>query len=57
MNRETIVEKLRETAKNNRISCEQAHELAKILGVPLGEIGACCNELHIKISACQLGCF
>lgn len=44
-------------AKDGRLSCEGAHELGKVLGVRLEEIGAVCNELKIKIKDCQLGCF
>ena len=57
MTREKIIEAIHSEAVNNRLSCEKAHELSASLGVPLREIGALCNELGIKISACQLGCF
>ncbi len=57
MNREKIIEAIRAASAGNRLSCEKAHELSSTLGVSLQEIGALCNELHIKISACQLGCF
>ena len=57
MKREGLIEKVRAAAVKNRLSCEQAHELSRELDVTLGEIGALCNELNIKISSCQLGCF
>jgi hypothetical protein len=57
MTREEIIEVIRTTSENNRLSCEKAHDLAKNLNIPLREIGAICNELKIKIAACQLGCF
>ncbi len=57
MNRENVVQKIREAAVENRLTCTHAHELAQMLNVPLSEIGRICNELHIKISGCQLGCF
>lgn len=57
MSRDELVREIRNAAVNGRLSCEQAHALAKKLGVPLGEIGSLCNELTIKIAACQLGCF
>jgi hypothetical protein len=57
MTREKIVEAIRMAAVNNRLSCEKAHELEKELNIPLSEIGVLCNELKIKIAACQLGCF
>jgi transcriptional regulator NrdR family protein len=57
MTREKIVEAIQSASENNRLSCEKAHELARDLNSSLQEIGALCNELKIKITACQLGCF
>jgi hypothetical protein len=48
---------VRSAAVNNRLTCERAHDLARELNVSLQEIGVVCNELKIKVSACQLGCF
>lgn len=56
-NKTGIIEAIRNTAKDNRLTCEQAHTLGKELDVPLEEIGRICNELKIKIKNCQLGCF
>ena len=44
-------------SRENRLSCEQAHDLAQKLNVSLKEIGGLCDELKIKIIVCQLGCF
>jgi hypothetical protein len=52
-----IVEAIRRASVNNRLTCEKAHSLARELKVPLKEIGSLCNDLKIKIAACQLGCF
>ena len=57
MTREKIIEAIQAASENNRLSCEKAHELARDLNISLPEIGAICNELKIKIAACQLGCF
>ena len=57
MTREKIIEAIRAGAVNNRLACEKAHELSAALCISLQEIGAICNDLNIKISACQLGCF
>ncbi len=57
MTREKLSEAIRAAAPGNRLTCERAHGLAKELNVTLREIGALCNELGIKIAACQLGCF
>lgn len=55
--RERIIEAVKKAAVNDRLSCEAAHRIAEQLQVALREIGAVCNDLKIKISACQLGCF
>jgi hypothetical protein len=57
MVREKIVEAIQMASVNNRLSCEKAHDLAEELNTSLQEIGERCNELKIKIAACQLGCF
>ncbi len=57
MTRETLAEAILSAAENNRLTCERAHALAQELNVTLREIGALCDELKIKIAACQLGCF
>ena len=57
MTREKIIEAIQAASINNRLTCEKAHALAGELKVSLKEIGALCNEIKIKIAACQLGCF
>ena len=57
MSREQLIEAIKNASAGNRLTCEKAHSLSEELKVPLHEIGALCNELKIKISACQLGCF
>lgn len=57
MSREKMIKMIRNLTVNNRLTCEKAHALSQELGVPLREIGALCNELKIRIAACQLGCF
>ncbi len=52
-----IAEELKKLAVNGRISCTDARKLAQDLKVEPGQIGDLCNELKIKIMACELGCF
>jgi hypothetical protein len=52
-----MMKAIRNAAVDNRLSCEKARALAKELNVPVREIGAHCNELKIRIAACELGCF
>ncbi len=57
MKRDVMIAVVRNASVNNRLACEKAHAIAKDLNISLREIGALCNELKIKITACQLGCF
>jgi hypothetical protein len=57
MTREKIVEAIQMASKDNRLSCGKAFALTKELNTSIQELGALCNELKIKIVACQLGCF
>jgi len=55
--KEVLREAVIQASIDGRLTCEMAHELGKQLDVPLRKIGAVCDELNIKISTCQLGCF
>jgi len=57
VNSEMLKEAVMQASSDGRLTCEMAHELGGRLEVTLQEIGAVCNELNIKIKACQLGCF
>lgn len=52
-----IKEIILQTQKDNKISCIDALEIANEHNVPPATVGGICNELHIKIKGCQLGCF
>jgi len=43
--------------ESNKLPCSGAFELYYKTGIPLHEIGEVANELKIKITNCQLGCF
>jgi len=57
MTREKVLEAIQAASRDNRLTCERAHDLADKLGIPLKELGVLCDEMKIKITACQLGCF
>jgi LAO/AO transport system kinase len=42
---------------DGRIPCGKARSRAKSLNVPLQSVGKIADDLHIKISKCELGCF
>jgi hypothetical protein len=41
----------------DRLACAEAWRLADALGVPRLLMGSVAETLHVRISACQLGCF
>lgn len=57
MSKEKIKEVLTEKAPQKKLPCKLAFEIAKEYGFSLRDIGEVANELNIKITNCQLGCF
>ena len=57
MNQEEIITKLKDAAKDGKIPCAMAFKIAKEGNVSTKEIGNLLNQVKIKISNCQLGCF
>jgi hypothetical protein len=55
--RQDIKNKLVELAKEGKLTCVEAHQLAESTGVSLVIIGEVAKETGVKISDCQLGCF
>jgi hypothetical protein len=52
-----ILQACHEKEGKKRLACASAFALAKKHKLKISEIGAMCDELEIKISQCQLGCF
>lgn len=52
-----IREAVMKAAGDGRISCTAARKLAVELNVSPKAVGEACNQLKIKIHACELGCF
>ncbi len=57
MEKEKLIEIIKEKSEDGGLQCAQALALAKELKVPPKQIGELLNELDIKIRKCQLGCF
>ncbi len=53
----TLEEEMRASLVDGRLPCAQAFRIAKKLKVAPKEVGDAANQLNIKISSCQLGCF
>jgi hypothetical protein len=58
---EALAEAVKQAAseRDGRLTlrCGEAFALAERHGVAVAEIGRMCDDLHIKIVGCQLGCF
>ncbi len=52
-----IAEKLKEAAKEGKITCAMAQKIAIENKVPMKRVGDLLNQMKIKITQCQLGCF
>lgn len=52
-----LTDLLLKKAKDGRITCTEARQLAEELQVPPATVGKTCDELKIRIKACELGCF
>ena len=52
-----IREAILRLAQDGRIPCQTARGIAKSLQVPIKAVGAEADNLSIRISQCELGCF
>jgi len=57
MKEEEIGIKIREAAKEGKITCSLAMKIAAENQISNKEMGELLNRLKIKIAHCQLGCF
>jgi hypothetical protein len=57
MSPEEIKTRIKAAAPDGRIACAAAFRLAEELGLSRKDLGEHLNELKIKITQCQLGCF
>jgi len=54
---EEIAAKLKEAAKDGKISCALAQKIAIENKISMKQVGNLLNKMKIKIAQCQLGCF
>ncbi len=57
MMNDKIAEEIIKKAVNNRLPCAAARRIAEELSVPYKEVGRTADELKVKITGCELGCF
>jgi uncharacterized protein (UPF0210 family) len=55
--KEKIQEEIKKRAKDTRLPCAVARNIARELSVSYKEVGKAANELQVKITDCELGCF
>ena len=57
MDKDKIMEAIKENSSEGHINCEAAFKIVKEQNCTPREVGDICNKLNIKIVNCQLGCF
>ncbi len=57
MKEDEIAAKIREAAKEGKITCAMAQKIAIENKVSMKRVGDLLNQMKIKIAQCQLGCF
>ncbi len=55
--REAVIAKLKELAPEGKITCTEARQVAVDFDLDSSEVGKICDEIEVKIYACELGCF
>jgi len=57
MDRKKLEETILAKAKDGKLPCAVSFKIAEDFGISKKEFGKILNEMKIKISQCQLGCF
>ena len=57
MDREKLEEAIRAKAKGGKLPCAVCFKIAEDFGISNEEMGKILNQMKVKISHCQLGCF
>jgi hypothetical protein len=57
MDRDKLEKVILEKAKEGKLPCAICFKIAEDFGISNREMGKILNEMKVKISQCQLGCF
>jgi len=57
MDRKKLEEVILKKVKAGKLPCAQCFKIAEDFGISKREMGKVLNEMKVKISQCQLGCF
>lgn len=55
--KDKIIEEIKKRATGGKLNCVIARKIAEELGVSYKDVGKAADDLQIKITNCQLGCF
>ena len=55
--KDKVIEEVKKKAVKGRLPCPVARKIAEKLSVSYKEVGRAADELNIKITGCELGCF
>jgi hypothetical protein len=57
MDRDKLEKIILGKAKDGKLPCAMCFKIAEDFGIPKKELTKVLNEMKVKISQCQLGCF
>jgi hypothetical protein len=57
MDGKKLEEVIKKKAKDGRLPCAVCFRISEDFGIPKKELTKVLNEMKVKISQCQLGCF
>ena len=57
MDRKRLEEAILQKSKDGKLPCAVCFKIAEDFGISNKEMGKILNEMKVKISQCQLGCF
>ena len=57
VDRKKLEETIKEKAKGGKIPCAVCFKIAEDFKISKKEMGEVLNEINVRISQCQLGCF
>jgi hypothetical protein len=57
MDCKALEEEIKKRAKDGTLPCALCFKIAEEFGISNREMGKILNEMKVKISQCQLGCF
>jgi hypothetical protein len=57
VDRKELEKAIQEKVKGGKIPCPVCFKIAEDFGISRKEMGKILNEMKVKVSQCQLGCF